>query len=439
MKNGKNTSKISALSEQVKSHKKAAIAGAVIVVVLLALVLSRCSGGKGAGGQGGMGQGGGQGGGMGGAEEMSNVSTVNAEQPSIGTIERTSSTSGTVEPSDVVYVYAKAGGDVTSVEVKAGDVVEAGQLLLTIDTDQVESARNSMDSAAVNLSEAQSTLSRMQLLYQGGDISDQEWEQYQNNVKTAKLQYESAKINYDRQVEYSSVTAPIAGKIESCDIEVFDQVSQNTQLCVISGEGEKQVSFYVSERVVTNLSVGDTIQIRKNDVDYEGTISDINTMVDESTGLFKVKASLPEVNNIATGSTVKVTVVSQRSENVMTVPVDAIYYDGGVGNVYIYQDGTVHKQEVEVGLYDSELAEILSGLTGEEMVISTWSSQLYEGSTVKLRSETADSADGQSDSAAGAGHGAGESENGDERQDGGNGGEQRGGMQDGESGRTDQQ
>ena len=71
----------------------------------------------------------------------------------------------------------------------------------------------------------------------------------------------------------------------------------------------------------------------------------------------------------------------------MTVPVDAIYYDGGVGNVYLYEDGTVHKVEVAVGLYDNERAQILSGLSGDELVISTWSSQLYEGSTVNLRGD----------------------------------------------------
>lgn len=71
----------------------------------------------------------------------------------------------------------------------------------------------------------------------------------------------------------------------------------------------------------------------------------------------------------------------------MTVPVDAIYYDNGVGNVYVYQDGTVHKVEVEVGLYNTELAEIKSGLTADDLVISTWSSQLYEGSTVNLKGE----------------------------------------------------
>ena len=321
---------------------------------------------------------------------MDNVATVAAENPKTGTIERTTSTSGTVEASDVVYVYAKASGDVTGVNVSVGDMVTAGQLLCTINTEQVETAKNAMDSASVNLTEAQSNLSRMQLLYQGGDISDQEWEQYQNQAKTAQLNYESAKLNYDRQVEYSSVTAPISGKIETMDIDVYDHVNQQAQLCVISGEGDKRVSFYVSERIMSKLNQGDAMTIVKDGTTYDGVITDVSSMADESNGLFKIKAELPEANALSTGTTVKVTVTSDRAENVMTVPVDAIYYDNGIGNVYVYKDGTVHKVEVEVGLYNTELAEIQSGLSTDDLVISTWSSQLYEGSTVNLKNDETD-------------------------------------------------
>lgn len=364
----------------VKRRKKTAAAVCVLAVVIAAIIVGKI--GKG-GGHGGMPQGMGM-------QQENNMSSVRAVKPEQGSIVITTGLTGTVEPSDVVHIYAKAGGDVTSVEVKAGDTVQAGQLICTIDTDQVDTAKNSMDSAAVSLSEAQSNLNRMQILYSGGDISDQEWEQYQNQVKTAKLQYESAKLSYEKQVEYSSITAPISGRVESCDIEVHDTVSQSTELCVISGEGDKRVSFYVTEDVMENLKLGDAIEVEKNGTRYEGTISDVSSMVDSSTGLFKVKAELPEVNTIATGSVVKVFAVSEKAENVMTVPVDAIYYDGGVGNVYVYEDGTIHKKEVEVGIYDSELAEIRSGLDADELVVSTWSSELYEGSVVKLKNETED-------------------------------------------------
>ena len=110
-------------------------------------------------------------------------------------------------------------------------------------------------------------------------------------------------------------------------------------------------------------------------------------MVDTSSGLFKVKAEMENTEEIAIGSTVKLSLITARAENAMLVPVDAIYYSGGDGYVYLFQDGIARMAPVEVGLYDSEYAEILSGLNGEEQVISTWSSNLYEGAKIRLRGE----------------------------------------------------
>lgn len=325
-----------------------------------------------------------------GMNQESSITTVKAEAPVSGDISLTTGLTGTIEPSDVVYVYAKAAGDVTAVMVKSGDTVSQGQVLIEIDTEQVDSARNSMDSAAVTLSEAQSTLSRMQLLYNSGDLSDQEYEQYSNAVKTAKLQYESAKLSYDKQVEYSTVTAPISGKIEDCDIEVYDRVTQSQELCVISGEGENRISFYVTQRMMKNISVGDKLEVEKNSKTYDAYISEISSMVDSETGLFKIKAQIDDMGEIAAGSTVKLNLVTEHAENAMLVPIDAIYYSNGEAYVYLYQDGKAVQTNVVVGLEDSEHAQITSGLTGSELVVSTWSSNLYEGAMIRLNEEVED-------------------------------------------------
>lgn len=321
------------------------------------------------------------------AQEAS-VTVVKAANPVTGDLSLSTGLTGTVEASDVVYVYAKASGDVTAVHVKAGDMVTAGQVLCEIDTDQVDSARNSLESAQVNLSQAQNNLSRMQLLYQGGDLSEQEYEQYTNAVKSAQLQYESARIAYDRQVEYSTVTAPISGRVESCEAEVYDRVNQSGQLCVISGEGESRITFFVTQRMMNQIREGDEVEISRNGKLYPGNISEISSMVDESSGLFKVKAELQDTEEIAIGSTVKLNVVTERAQDVMLVPVDAIYYSGGDGYVYRYEDGTAKMTPVEVGLYDSEYAEIRSGLSAADLVVSTWSSNLYEGAKIRLRDES---------------------------------------------------
>lgn len=354
---------------------KAGIGGAAALAAVV-LVVSQVTGGRG-NGMAAM------------PDQGANVSVVRASVPETGDIELTTGLTGTVEPSDVVYVYAKAAGDVTAVNVSAGDTVEQGQLLCVIDTEQVETAKNSMDSAQVSLAEAQSTYSRMAILYQSGDISSQEYEQYENQLRSAQLQYESAKLAYDKQVSYSQITAPISGRVESIDLEVYDHVSQSDQICVITGEGGKKVSFYVTERMMENIQTGDTLTIQKDGSTYEAVISEIATMVDDTTGLFKVKAELSDADGVATGSTVKLELVTSHTEDAMVVPVDAVYYSGGDAFVYVYEDGTVHMVQVEIGLYDSDYAEILDGLEPEDMVVSTWSSNLYEGATVQLREEEA--------------------------------------------------
>ena len=285
----------------------------------------------------------------------------------------------------MVHVYAKASGDITAVYVKAGDTVTKGQVLFTIDTEQVANAKNSVDSAQVNLQKAQSDLARMQILYDGGDLSEQEYEQYTNAVKTAQLQYNSAKTSYDQQVSYSSVTAPISGKVESCSAEVYDRANMNGELCVISGEGEKKVTFYVTQRMLENLAVGDSLTVEKSGNTYNAMIDEINTMVDDSTGMFKVEAQLTDTdNNAATGSTVKLTVTTEKAENVMTIPVDAVYYSGGKAYVYLYEDGKAKKASIEVGINDDDYVEVMNGLSADDLVVSTWSNNLYEGADIQL-------------------------------------------------------
>jgi len=302
----------------------------------------------------------------------------------MGNIELFRNLVGTVEPSDVLYIYPKMAGEVTQVFVKAGDMVLEGQAICTIDTKQVENARLTLQSAEIGRADAQTNLQRQQALYAAGDISSVVYEQAQTAAKSAQIQYETAKLNYDNQIEYSNITASIAGKVETCDVEVHDTVSAQNLVCVISGEGSKAVTFAVPEKIVNRLQVGDTVTIEKNGSEYQGSITEVSSMTDAATGLFKIKASVEDGDALPTGGTVKMYVTSDKVENVMTLPADAVYYSGGDAYVYTCADGTVHKVPVEVGIYDSETIQIISGITASDKVITTWSSELFEGSQVQV-------------------------------------------------------
>ena len=318
------------------------------------------------------------------APEVVAPPVVKVEQPSKGDIELFRSMTGTVEPTDLVYVIPKAAGEITAVHVKTGDYVEEGQLLCEIDTKQVDAARLQMEAASIAVRDANTNLNRMRVLYASGDISAQAYEQIESQAKSAQIQYDSAKLAYDYQLEFSSVTASIAGKIESLDVEVHDMVSQSNPLCVISSQGTKVVNFAVTEAILDNVKEGDQIRIEKGGSEYIGTVTEVNTMVDAATGLFKVKASVEEGGALANGSSVKLYITSDKAEGVTTVPVDSVYYDNGAPYLYTFDNGTVHRVDVETGISDSEKMEIISGISNSDQIITTWNPELYEGAPAVL-------------------------------------------------------
>lgn len=365
-----------------KFGKKIWIAAAVIVAAALAasFIFTGKENRKPAGGPAGM---------MG-METEDQEDRVLVQKPFYGDIRITTDLTGTLESSEEVYVYAKASGDVIGVQVQAGEWVTAGQILFRIDTEQVDTAKNSMDTAEISMSESRSNLSRQQILYENGDLSERDYEQVVNQAKTAELQYQSAKLAYEKQVEYSTVTAPITGRVESCSVDMYDRVSPNQQLCVITGEGNKKISFYATQRMLEYVTVGDEMTVKKNEKEYFAEITEINTMVDSQTGLFEVEAQMEDTEAVAVGSTVKLSLTTQKAENVMLIPLDAVYYSGGEAFVYLYEDGIVKTASVTIGLEDSEYAEIESGLNGNEQIIVTWTANLYEGAKVKVVETTED-------------------------------------------------
>ncbi len=309
---------------------------------------------------------------------------VRAEQPQTGSITLYRELTGTIEPTDMVSVIPKLAGEVKEVYVKTGDRVQEGQKILTIDNKQLDSARISMETARVALGDAQTNLARMQALYASGDISAQTFEQTQSAASQAQLQYDAAKLNYDTQAEYTTITAPISGVVESLDAEVHDLISQSAPVCVITGGEGMMVKFSVPEKIAAVIAPGDPLSVEKGGSSYEGTITEVSAIVDSSSGLFPVKGTVPGAQGLAAGTMVKLSVVSEKAENVMTVPVDTVYYEGGSSYVYTYEDGAVHKVSVEVGIYDSEKAEIRSGIDGSAMVLTTWNAELYDGAPAVL-------------------------------------------------------
>ena len=321
---------------------------------------------------------------------------VEVINPGLSGISSETSLIGSIENSDTVYVYAKVGGDVTSLNVSAGDMVKAGDTICTIDTKQVAGAKSSVESAQINLQKAQQDLSRMQPLFATGDISAAEYEAYVNALRSAEVQYQSSKTSYDTQQEYANVKAKIDGMIEIVNIKANDTVNAGNQLCVITGNGHKVVSFSVTERIRNGLNTGDAIRVEKEGRTFTGHITEISTMAEDSTGLYTVKADLldgdaatvsSDISALPTGSKVKLYVVSSHAENVLTLPKDCIYSESAGSFVYVSRDHILSKVKVVTGIEDENNVQILSGVDAKDQVVSTWSSELSDGTEVRIKGE----------------------------------------------------
>ena len=363
------------------------------------------------------------------AVETTPLPTVSVTRPEIASIGIETSLIGQMVPGDLYYVTPKAAGEIREIYVEQGDFVEEGDPICEIDNQkQIDAAKISLDSAQVSVdtyqdsvATAKTNLDRMAALLNTGDISSQTYEQTKAaydqaaaGLEGAKLQLEAAQLQYDTQVEYATVTAPVSGKIESESMEINALAAQSTQLCVISGDSAKKVQFGVTDRLLPAFSLGETIRVEKQGETYEGTISSISTMVSAASGLYPLEATVADNGAIPAGASVKVYFTSEKAEDVLTVPTDAIYYDGGKNYVYTVSEiskeelsdngsGTVatvmegntpaevHKVEVETGLSDGERTEIRSGISQEDTVILTWTNQLYEGAQVQVLSAGAES------------------------------------------------
>lgn len=316
-----------------------------------------------------------------------------------GSIEQTTSLMGTVEPSDTYYITPKVAGELVEIYVQNGQSVEAGAPIAKIDNQkqidaaksQMEAANASVQAASQQAATAQDAVNRMTPLYESGDISVQSYNQTANSAKAAasqvdaaKAQAASAKLNYESQVEFATVTAPAAGVVQNQNMTLHGMVSQSSQLCVITGTGAKLVKFNVTEDVLQNLTLGQTVTVEKNGSSYSGTVTKLTKLVDPQSGLFPVEATLSGADALSDGSSTKLSLVAAKADHTLLVPVDAVYYSGGNPYVYTYENGVVKRVFITTGISDDQNVEVTDGLDGTEQIVNSWTDDIYDGAEVRI-------------------------------------------------------
>lgn len=216
-------------------------------------------------------------------------------------------------------------------------------------------------------------------------------------MATAQIGIDSANM----QLDYYKVTAPISGVVEAININPHDMASQGSPAYVISNKETMQVTFYVTEDVMKNLKTGEQISVDRNGEVYPAVVTEISTTVSQQTGLFEIKANINVGSEkLFSGTSVKISLVAEQVDQTMLIPFDAVYYSNGEPYVYCIVNGTAKQTFIETGLYDEKNIEIVSGLTKEDKVITSWSPSLSDGVAVYTGEDKKETADPKAEKSA---------------------------------------
>lgn len=306
-------------------------------------------------------------------EQKDVISTpvVNVVHLKTGDINKEASVMGTIMPGSTYYVVNKVAGEITNIYVENGQRVKKGDKICDIDNSK------QIESTFIQYDTAKKAYERYKKLYDAGDISKQSFEQ-------AKAQYDGAKLAYDTQVEYSTPVAVGDGIIENIDMTLNVSISTGKVLCYITSEDAKEIQFGVTERVLNGIEQYDRIVIEKQGKKYNGTITDKASLISPNTGLFNIKATIEDENNFASGVMAKVTFVYDKSQDTNLLDIDLIHYDNGEPFLYVVEDSKLKKKFVELGIITDKEVEIISGVTKDDNIVSTWNNSLAEGVHVEV-------------------------------------------------------
>lgn len=314
-------------------------------------------------------------------------------------------TVGRVQPLESVSLRARIDGQVARVLMQEGRAVQAGEVLLRLDDDELRTrltqAEATLARDAAQLSNARTVLERYQALKEKNYVSEDMLRAAETSaaslaaaVRSARAAVENARL----QLSYTVVRAPFAGRVGARTVAPGATVQANTTvLAVINRQHPVQVAFAVPEKYLGALqplregrALPVTITAESDaTLRVEGQADFIDNAVDTGSGTIQVKATLPNRDHrLVPGAFVQVLLQLATLQDVVTVPATAVQQNGAHSSVYVVEAGKAQLREVTVRERDAEVAVIASGLTAGETVVTDGHLRLSPGAAVQIARAT---------------------------------------------------
>lgn len=281
---------------------------------------------------------------------------------------------GNVEGHTINNITPQQARRISRLLVDVGDRVKAGQIVAEMDNSSLAQLK-----AQYENNKAQ--FERTDELYKFGGESKANWEA----IKTA---YEVSKFSYENMLENTTLRSPITGVITARNYDNGDMVG-GMPIFVVQRINPVKIMINVSESLYTNLKRGMPVEVEFDalpDQKFTAKVSRITPSVDASTRTFPVELAMVNDHEIVKPGMYARATLNYGTRESVVVPDQAVVKLMGSGDrfVYVYENGKVKYQKVELGRRFDNKYEILSGVASGAQVVIAGQSALKDGIEVEI-------------------------------------------------------
>lgn len=288
---------------------------------------------------------------------------------------------GSVLADESVVIQSEVSGKITSLNIKEGQPVKKGQLLFTINADEIQA---NLKRQAYNLKLYQDQEQRQRTLLEKEYISAQEYEQTNNLLQTARADQQALRAALAK----AYVRAPFSGVLGLTTATVGTYVSPGTQITTLSRIRPVKIDFGVPSRFANAVEVGDPVTVTDegSSKKYRAKVYAINPQIDPASRTLQVRALYPNTKDeLRPGAFVKVNLELGATTDALQIPTEAVIPDATGYTVYVVENGKAESRKVKIGNRSDKLIEITDGLAVGDSLIRTGILQVKPGDKVAVQ------------------------------------------------------
>lgn len=262
--------------------------------------------------------------------------------------------------------------------------LELAQTQADVARAQVESAEAAVESARSGLDGARRHLATVK---EASRVGDRE----ATTSEAAVIQAEAALELARAQLANATITAPVSGLVSFRAIDPGELASPGVPLVGIVSVDRVFVEVTLTENLLGKIKAGAPVQVQVDafpDRKITGRIANLAPAADSRTRSYTARVHLDNSRgDLRPGMFATVFLTAERRAGVVVAPTAAIVDRNGQPTVFVVEGGRAVEREVTVGLANSQVTEIRSGLKAGEQIVVKGQLQLADGMAVSVSGE----------------------------------------------------